>query len=541
MYHDLIDLVMQNHGSRGIYMGHLSGEALFASTRESLVVVGPPGSGKTSGAFAPSVASHPGPVVVTSIRQQGHEPGIREVTLQSRRAVAATHCGEHSPDLFLLELAVDERFGFQGIPVWWDFTEGCADWNIALRRAKSLARAGIRPSLENHHNWRNWCAELLAPLLFVAAHNGRDDRHVARVVANGPGAADVHTEDHPSIQQEAALLEALLAESPEVGGQASIGMLRKFCGYGTLPSETVESVFSIANSDILSFYAYDSLSDETQSFSLEDFLRSYGTLYITAGSGQAEDVRMIVASLVEAIEQTWIGIPANEKAPSLLLALDEVSVVAPVPSLPNAIGTFGGSGIQLLLGFQHSSQAEEAWGSAGRGVIDGGNHLMLFPGLDDSNLLKKIEELSPKSLQHDISVSARSDLRVGNREADASRLISERRELEAARSTGDVRVSRFEVANSARVLANERRRDGILMRAVNGLRPACTGPALLDEVLALTSVSPKEERRAMVEAGDVFSGRSDSVFLKSGPTIRFVEMIPWYRNDFWIGLMPQHD
>lgn len=539
-YDEFVDLVERlRDDGKAIYLGHSGGSPIFAGVRDSAVLVGPPGCGKTSSVFAPSVACHPGPVIVTSVRQQGRDPGIREVTIGPRTAIAERLGGS------VQELAVDDRFGFSAQAVWWDFTEGCEEWNVALRRAKSLARSGIRATLENHHNWRTWVSELLAPLLFntalqrlvseqsgLVADQARDDFFVASVVANGGGGEhDAHRADPLTVHGQLEELLVLAGQGEISGLHPSITMLRKYCGLGELHIETRDTVFTLANSDVLSYFAYDRPNIDMYYFQIGEFLRSYGTLYITAGHGQAEDVRMIVASLLEAIEQVWVGIPYDERPPTLLLALDEVTTVAPIPSLPAAMGTYGGSGIQLLLGFQHSSQVETPWDKAGAGVINGANHLMIFPGLDDTEILLKFERLALQTEQQDREISVVKGFVASAGQANAARLIEERTMIEDARNHARKGGEERAMAEASRRIATKR---GPFTRG----RYGTSADEVRREIMEFTTHGLTSVRRTSIESSAIFSSDRHRVFLKSSNLLRFVDLVPYYRNSFWSKWLP---
>lgn len=518
-FDSLVDLVRSKAKAReSIYLGLSGVQRKFANVRESVVLVGPPGSGKTTGVFVPAVLSHSGPVIATSIRQDGLDRGLRSATIAGRSAVAAAMGGS------VAELAIDDRANHEAPSVWWDFTEGCEDWNAALRRAKSLARAGIRPTLENFQNWRTWVAELLAPLLFNAALCGDGtDRSIYSIISNGPGEHD--PADPGNVLGQLVQLEDLEAHGFISRGHPSIAMLRQFCRAGVMHEETRNGVFLLARTDVLGVFQYD-FGDDVERFDIGEFLRSHGTLYITAGNGQAEDVGAVVAALIEAVEQTWVAIPPTERPPSLLLALDEVSVIAPLPSMPAAVGTYGGNGIQLLLGFQHSTQADGAWGQAGRAVLNGGNHLMLFPGLDDTDLLERMSKMSPFQEVHDFEISVVPAFEERSGFADARRLIEERRLVEA--KLVDTPASLRRVTLNA--LAQEIR---VRRLGVAKCRLGNTAADILQEVMSLTRCVPRSVRRNSVEIPDIVAAPPRTVFVKSGSTMERHRMVPYYADVYW--------
>ena len=74
----------------------------------------------------------------------------------------------------------------------------------------------------------------------------------------------------------------------------------------------------------------------------------------------------LIAALIEDITETARTLAARSAGarldPPLLLALDEIANLTPLPSLPSLMAEGGGSGITTLAVFQSLAQARNSWG-----------------------------------------------------------------------------------------------------------------------------------------------------------------------------------
>jgi hypothetical protein len=86
--------------------------------------------------------------------------------------------------------------------------------------------------------------------------------------------------------------------------------------------------------------------------------------------------------------------PGQRLDPPLLMALDEVTQICPVP-LPQWLADAGGQGVQVWSAFHGLSQLEARWQAAGaQAVMDTSNVKVLMPGLDDTRTLERARRLA---------------------------------------------------------------------------------------------------------------------------------------------------
>src|SRR5690625_3404382 len=89
-----------------------------------------------------------------------------------------------------------------------------------------------------------------------------------------------------------------------------------------------------------------------EEFDPESFIENRGTLFLLATGAGAGNSAALVAVLVEDLVETARRIAARSPGarldPPLLLALDEIANLAPLPSLPVLMAEGGGTGITCV-------------------------------------------------------------------------------------------------------------------------------------------------------------------------------------------------
>jgi type IV secretory pathway TraG/TraD family ATPase VirD4 len=161
-----------------------------------------------------------------------------------------------------------------------------------------------------------------------------------------------------------------------------------------------QSLAALADPDVL--HAVD--PREGEAFHPEEFLRQQGTLYLLASAVASASSAPLVAALVEDITETARSLAARSPGarldPPLLLALDEIANLTPLPSLPSLMAEGGGSGITTVTVFQSLAQARHRWGEhAADSLWDAATVKIVLGGLaklrdleDVARLLGEIDE-----------------------------------------------------------------------------------------------------------------------------------------------------
>jgi len=126
------------------------------------------------------------------------------------------------------------------------------------------------------------------------------------------------------------------------------------------------------------------------------FLTNNGTLYLLATGAGAGAAWPLVAAFMEDLTETARHLAASSPGtrldPPLLLALDEIGNLAPLPSLPVLMAEGGGTGITTMPVLQSLSQARAKWGEhAASAIWDASIVKVILGGASAS---KDLQELS---------------------------------------------------------------------------------------------------------------------------------------------------
>ena len=362
---------------------------VVAGPQQAALVLGPPRSGKTSALVVPNVLSAWGPVVSTSTK-----PDVLAATAPAR--LRRGRCWLYDPTG-----TVVLPDGFSALR--WSPVPGAQTWDGALLLARALVGAG-RPAvgMTDASHWTERAEALLAPLLHAAAVGGLDaadvvgwvNRHDGRSAARLLGASTA-----------ADLLAGILATE----------------------SRELSSIWSTA-SGVLAAYRSDAAlaSAAKPNFDPRAFVAAGDTVYVCAAGRHQDLVAPLVAGLIEdvrsaAFDRAGARLTGDERRvaasrwtgaePPVLLALDEVANIAPLPDLPALVSEGGGQGVLTLACFQDLSQARRRWGAAADGFGSLFGATVVLPGIGD---VRTLEALSVLCGSEDVWVrSESSDARRG--------------------------------------------------------------------------------------------------------------------------------
>jgi type IV secretory pathway TraG/TraD family ATPase VirD4 len=341
---------------------------LWGSVEDSYLVLGPPRSGKGVHVVIPHALDATGPLLVTSTR-----PDTFHATREAR--------GNRGP-----VLAFDPQQLAPDAPrLRWSPTRGCADPLVAITRARALAAgAALHPGAATDADfWTGMTAAVLRSYLHAAALTGRPtsemlawaarpvDPTPVRILRGETGAAAGWAEE----------LAAQAGADPRQRDSVWAGVRR--------------AVDSLADPRVLATCS----PDERDAFDPTAFLRENGTIYLLGSTGTQLSVAPLITALMEDLLDTARALAAAEQGgrlePPLLLLLDEVANIAPLPSLPNLLADGGGSGITTVTVLQSLAQARARWGEAGADAIwDASTTKIILGGLAHADDLHRISRLA---------------------------------------------------------------------------------------------------------------------------------------------------
>ena len=128
------------------------------------------------------------------------------------------------------------------------------------------------------------------------------------------------------------------------------------------------------------------------------FLRGANTLHVVSPSRHQVATAPLIAGMLDAlVHETYAR---HEHGASLLLALDELANVAPLPSLPSIVSEGAGQGVVVLGCLQDLSQARVRWGTAADGFLSLFPVTVVLPGIADRATLESLSQLAGR---HDVT------------------------------------------------------------------------------------------------------------------------------------------
>ncbi len=328
----------------GYRIGTSRGTKVWASVEDSILLIGPPRSGKGAHIVINAILDAPGAVVTTSTR-----PDNLTATLRARQKIGPV-------------AVFDPQHLAEGLPAGlrWSPIRGCEDPLTAMIRATGLA-AGTGLSaggVEGGGFWEGKTRTALQALLHAAALDHRPPSELFRWTLDPSAAADA---------------VAILTANP----RAATGWADSLQAMIDSDPRTRDSIWqgvSLALAALADPRVLDAVSpQEGEDFDPEAFLRDRGTLYLLATGAGANNSAALVAAFVEDVVEAARRLAATSPGarldPPLLLALDEVGNLAPLPSLPTLMAEGGGTGITTMPVLQSLAQAREKWSENAAGAI----------------------------------------------------------------------------------------------------------------------------------------------------------------------------
>jgi type IV secretion system protein VirD4 len=336
-------------------------------------VIGTHGSGKTFGVLVPQLLLWGGPAVSTSTK-----PDVIRATGGRRLRLAEKLGGRiyvYAPTSSPGELVEGLR------PMRWSPLAGCQDTRTATLRVDALVNtARVSGGVEDPSHWRAGAARVLRPYFLAAAH------HPVR-----PGDLSV-VHDWLARREFDEPLGILDRLGTFDGDQWAAGLR----GVADTPPRELGSFFSAAENALIAT-ADPKVLRSTMATDLDpvEFLVTGSTLYIVSPSEHQVAVAPLISALVESIVVGAYDLHrAGRTRRRLLLSLDEIANIAPLPSLGSIASQGTSQGVSLSWAAQSLAQLRDRYGhDMATAVWSESTAKVVFGGLADGQALQELSTL----------------------------------------------------------------------------------------------------------------------------------------------------
>jgi len=296
-------------------LGVLGARRLAAPARDSVLVLGPTGGGKTSSILIPAILAWEGPVLAVSVKDD-----LVTTTSAWRRTQGP--------------LAVIDPSGrHDGMAARFDPVTGAVDPSAARRVAASLC---LGVAVSGHEAearfWSQLAAKLLAPLLLAAHVGGVGIDQVAGWIDRRDEMVPIDLL-HAAGEQRA--VDALLASTQRDERQLS-------SVYATLEA-------------LLEPMLEQSPNPLAAPLAARRFLEEDGTLYLCAPVREQRRFAPLFCAVIDEVLDHAVQRARRDGGVldrRLLVVLDEAAAIAPIADLDVLAATCGGQGISLVTCFQ---------------------------------------------------------------------------------------------------------------------------------------------------------------------------------------------
>lgn len=390
---ELRTLVVREPAKSRLTLGIVDGRLVAAEPRQSVIVVGPVQTGKTSGFAVPAILEWQGPVLATSVKTD-----LLRDTIAARASIPDAHVWVYDP-----------TGGTGYAPSGWTPLAGCGTWHGAQRSAAWLAAAVHRGGgVENAEFWYAAAAKLLAPLLFAAAVTDRTMADVVRWVDS---------------QEQEEVFDALDTADDSAAVTA-------FQASSLRDDRTRSGVYTTAETVLAAYADPGVLASAATADVRADLLLDGGhhTVYLCAPAHEQRRLQPLFATLVQEVvacayeRATETGEPLN---PPLLLVLDECANIAPLRELATLASTGAGQGIQLVSVFQDMAQINAVYGrDRAPTIVSNHRAKVILSGIADAQTLDYVARLLGDEEVRQVSSTSGAEGRRSTTESVAYRSLA---------------------------------------------------------------------------------------------------------------------
>lgn len=337
----------------GMSVGRIvgSGKRVWSSWEDVLVLIAGPRTQKTTCYVIPAVLDAPGAVVATSNK--------RDVVDATRDVRAA-----RGP------VWVFDPQGVAAEPqrIWWNMLDYVVDETAAVKLAELLQGAYRKPGARGDAFFDSDSKTLAAWFLLAGAAGGRPITDLYLWVTNpADDEPELILRDHGYALQAAEV--AAMANYTDKQRSGVYAGTKQILGFLT-NGQAGRWITPPANREV-------------ESFDVDAFVRSGGTLYLLSREGGGTAGPIITAltlAVTEAAERYATDSPGGRLAVPMAVILDEAANICRWTELPNLYSHYGSRGIWMLTVLQSWSQGVDVWGESGMNKLWSAANMKIYGG-----------------------------------------------------------------------------------------------------------------------------------------------------------------
>lgn len=363
----------QRSPERGnIAIGDGEGVRCWVGLEESLLLLGPPRSGKGVNLIIGAIIDSPGPVITTSSRADNY-------------AATAPVRAKRGP----VTLFDPQGLTGKATTVKWSPITGCEKPQTANQRATSLISAAGLSADGSNAEWRAPAIQIMQSLLHAAALSGGSVDELMRwgsAPSSAKAAVQVLRQAEAGGHGTPGWADAL---ESEIEGDPKMRANKWFGVSNAVQGLSVESVRACLNPHT---------AEET--FDIDRFIAESGTLYIVGTKTGGASAGPFLIAMMDAITERAREIAAqregNRLDPPMTLVLDEIANIASAwDGLIPLMADGGGVGISPWVVLQSLAQARNNWGKeAADSLFDAATVKLQLGGASNPDDLATLQKLS---------------------------------------------------------------------------------------------------------------------------------------------------
>jgi type IV secretion system protein VirD4 len=351
----------------GVRPGLWRPAGVAAEPAQSLVVVGPTQSGKTTSLAIPAIQGWRGPVLAASVKSD-----LLVRTLGTRSRCGRVWC-------------IDPTGATTARRSTWSPLSSCTDWRRASRVASDLCDAAKADGTSaDGEFWYATAAKLLAPLFLAASLEGLAMADVVRWVDTQEAGEVAHILER--CEQRAALDAAQATWCRDERTRSSV--------YTT--AETVLAPFAHEVPLSAPGPGAEAGHGAGTPFEPPQLFGAANTLYLCAPAHDQRRLRAYFTTLTHQVLTHAFATAtcaARPLDPPLLVVLDEAAHIAPLAELDGLAATAASHGIQLVTVWQDLAQVRARCGARAPTVLNNHRAKLFLPGIADPDTLEYASRL----------------------------------------------------------------------------------------------------------------------------------------------------